>query len=100
MISIPITINKHPLIFVIKGSLFLNHFAVTRKRSKKSEVKINGIPSPIEYITRYRAAISVFPLCIARAKIPARIGPIHGVHPAPNATPAKNAPINPLGVFV
>ena len=51
-----------------------------------AEIK-NGIANPAEYIPSKAAPVITDELVAAIVRIPARIGPIHGVQPAPKAIP-------------
>ena len=63
------------------------------KRSIANADMINGIASPAEYAMRRDVPAPQLELVAAIVRIPARIGPMQGVHPAPNAIPTNNEPI-------
>jgi len=63
------------------------------KRSIANADMINGIARPAEYAIRRDVPAPQLELVAAIVRIPARIGPIQGVHPAPNAIPTNKEPI-------
>ena len=51
------------------------------------EVAINGIASPMEYMSRSMNPCHAEPVVLAIRRMDPRIGPMHGVHPAPKVRP-------------
>ena len=90
IIAIPVN-NKivPPTLFTI-DIYFLKLFEKTKNLSIKIPDTINGIANPAEYEIRSRMLLFTFSSIAAKVKIDPSIGPMHGVHPNPNAAPTRN----------
>jgi len=84
---------KTPPIFIMRFKYFLIQFIFPMK----SVIVKKGIAKPTLYALIY--SIPEPGLLKLRAITDAKIGPIHGVHPAANATPMTYVPIYPLGLL-
>jgi hypothetical protein len=73
----------------------LTHVIAGATRPNASPTTRNGSPRPSEYAIRRVAPRAVSPWVDATARIEPRIGPMHGVHPSPNAAPATGAAKGP-----
>ena len=89
----PIPINKIPLPLSIQPIQRLILLKNEMKRSIANADMINGIASPAEYAIRREVPAPQLELVAAIVKIAAKIGPMQGVHPAPNAIPTNNEPM-------
>jgi hypothetical protein len=57
----------------------------------------NGMASPNEYAASSWTPSPIVRCVPAMARMPARIGPMHGVHPKAKAIPTSVAPMNQAG---
>ncbi len=95
----PNPINKNPEIFSISNNFVLIFEKNIKNRSIAiAEIK-NGIANPAEYIPSKPAPVITDELVAAIVRIPAKIGPIQGVQPAPKAMPTINGPNFPEFLF-
>lgn len=80
-------------------SIILKLLLIFANKLKKVLVAIpvikNGIPNPKEYAERSRIPSLILFLVAAKVRTPAKIGPIQGVQPNANASPATKTPKNP-----
>ena len=90
------TINA-PLAILIAPMCLRSRAACREKKPKKAPARRNGTPKPSEYTARREIPRAMVPEEPARKRMEARIGPTHGVQPAPNARPRSSEPNRPRG---
>ena len=85
--TIPNPINRNPEILSINNNFVLIFEKNIRNRSIATAEIRKGMANPAEYIPSKPAPVITDELVAAIVRIPAKIGPMQGVQPAPKAIP-------------